>query len=784
MKTSRFSFYLFMLLLSGMTLFSCSKDDPVESSEGTEEPGKEEPEEPAGDEDVAVLSEDAFVLTEDILSYVENDVVTEHNIKFSNAIPESDLPKVGQVIVCGVDSEKFPYGFMGKVEQVLSSGGSYEVQTVPASLTEAFDELSINQDLEFEVEADASASRALSWGMEKYSDADGFEGTNYIIKELPLIDDDVSVNLSGNSGFAVRANLTIEHYKDTPLYVSFTAGFKRFFNVGISVEGEASGRIFNGTLASLSFSKMPVKISAEKSVKLEESRAVQVIPIILFILQPRIDINVFGELEGSFEVSGGFGAEAAIQAGGLYRGGEGFKVGAHVLPNPKFNLDFNGLSLDGKYKMGLEAAFIIQPLLFKKPLMQLSADIGPSIESSMKGIGAPDFYEQNQETTIALNYLDSRGQAIIDFRELFGEEDNDDLLKECALTFPLLSHEYSLFPKFDDLKAQRTATDKTQAVITSNVINDLIVPVEIDYQLYDKDEVKLPVENNWTYYHWAEDMLNPFMKIISGLATDETYYVRPKLNMPIFGEIEAEPSVEIEPEIGVITEDHNFNDNSLTMYGSFAPELQADYEITEYGICYDTSGNPTVYSTSIVASGNNAGKFQATIEAEEDVTYYYRAFLVVGGDVYYGEIKTAKKTSDSPIVGTWERVRTVTKWEYRGEITYSSSSSPSDYGYRDFWVIRADGTFDGYDTDAVAWPYGTYTFTGGSLQLHYYDGQSESAPIKKLTSSELVISAIPVQHDPNEIQILTTDYYVRVTDQALIDQIDRATANNPAKWWH
>ena len=137
-----------------------------------------------------------------------------------------------------------------------------------------------------------------------------------------------------------------------------------------------------------------------------------------------------------------------------------------------------------------------------------------------------------------------------------------------------------------------------------------------------------------------------------------------------------------------------------------------------------------------------------------------------------------------PIVGTWERVKTVTKWEYRGEITYSSSSSPSDHGYRDFWVIRADGTFDGYDTDAVAWPYGTYTFTGGSLQLLYYDGQSESAPIKKLTSSELVISAIPVQHDPDEIQILTTDYYVRVTDQALIDQIDRATANNPAKWWH
>lgn len=37
MKASKFSFYLFMLLLSGMTMLSCSKDNPVESDEGTEE---------------------------------------------------------------------------------------------------------------------------------------------------------------------------------------------------------------------------------------------------------------------------------------------------------------------------------------------------------------------------------------------------------------------------------------------------------------------------------------------------------------------------------------------------------------------------------------------------------------------------------------------------------------------------------------------------------------------------------------------------------------------------
>lgn len=352
--------------------------------------------------------------------------------------------------------------------------------------------------------------------------------------------------------------------------------------------------------------------------------------------------------------------------------------------------------------------------------MQLSADIGPSIESSMKGIGSPNFYEQNQETTIALNFLDSRGQAIIDFRELFGsKEDDEDLVKECALTFPLLSHEYSLFPRFDDLKAQRTATDKTQAVITSNVVNDLIVPVEVDYQLYNKDEVKLPIENNWTFYYRAEDMVNPFMKMISGLATDETYYIRPKLNMPIFGEIEASPSVEIEPEISVTTEHYLSQGESLTLLGSFDPALQADCNITEYGICYDTSGNPTLYGTHNAASGNDEGLFQTTIIAEDDVTYYYRAYLIADGQIYYGEVKEAKKEKNDSLIGEWKLV---------GYSEVGDLSGGHGWKYGDF-SIRADGTFT---TSIIPWlppMTGRWYRVDSNKFVIYYDFEGETLGI-------------------------------------------------------
>lgn len=137
------------------------------------------------------------------------------------------------------------------------------------------------------------------------------------------------------------------------------------------------------------------------------------------------------------------------------------------------------------------------------------------------------------------------------------------------------------------------------------------------------------------------------------------------------------------------------------------------------------------------------------------------------------------------IVGTWEKIKTEVQMIYQGELLYTSSSSPSDYGYRDFWVLREDGTIDGYDTDAVAWPYGTYTFTGSALNVHYLNdsGSDEIAPVIKLTKSELVVRNITEDPDSPLNKSIATTYYERVTNQNLIDKIDQKTQNNPAKWW-
>ena len=712
MKTSRFSFYLFMLLLSGMTMFSCSKDNPVESDEGTEEPGTEEPEEPAEDEEVAVLNENAFVLTEDILNYVENDVVTEHSIKLSNAIPESELPKVGQVIVCGVDSEKFPYGFMGKVEQVLSSGGSYEVQTVPASLTEAFDELSINQDLEFEVEADEE-TRA-SFIVTPYTDAEGFKGASLNLGGLS-VGDKLNGKINGSIGFGFKANFLFE-YKGILPSVGLTVDAKEICNLTSSLSGKLSGKFLN---IPIPINAKSIKIPIKAIKKVPDARAIQVVPIVIYIvIGPSVEVSFVGEGEGVVETETSLsGTSSVIRTEIFYKNGILNKVGCGILSDESFDLGMTKLNMNGNLWLGLRVAFKLSPEWAKDTdLFSISTDVGPSLEAKIKEIGSPDFYEINKDETLDLaGHWKGKWEA--NFTSLVKKEkeevDTVNILKHEAEIFdiPFGERQYPLFPKFTNMEAKRSSQEKTEAIVTSAVVNDLPYSVNIDYRLYDEDGIELPVEKAWKVYQKEEEMNNPFMKTISDLDMDKKYIVRPIIDMPIFGEIEASPSVEIEPEISVTTEHYLSQGESLTLLGSFDPALQADCNITEYGICYDTSGNPTLYGTHNAASGNDEGLFQTTIIAEDDVTYYYRAYLIADGQIYYGEVKEAKKEKNDSIIGYWKLKSTHSE-------TIGADHPHDDPGWT--WgdlLIKADGTFLTGDPTL----YGNWGYSSGSLLLEYED---------------------------------------------------------------
>jgi hypothetical protein len=69
--------------------------------------------------------------------------VTDNTISFSSSA-NIELPKVGEILIKTEVSEKFPYGFLGKVTEIKKQGGQTEIVTEFATLHEAFNELHID----------------------------------------------------------------------------------------------------------------------------------------------------------------------------------------------------------------------------------------------------------------------------------------------------------------------------------------------------------------------------------------------------------------------------------------------------------------------------------------------------------------------------------------------------------------------------------------------------------------------------------------------------------------
>jgi len=58
------------------------------------------------------------------------------------------MPKVGDILIKTSSSDKFPYGFLGKVVEMKQGGGKTEVVTENVALDEAFEELSSNETID------------------------------------------------------------------------------------------------------------------------------------------------------------------------------------------------------------------------------------------------------------------------------------------------------------------------------------------------------------------------------------------------------------------------------------------------------------------------------------------------------------------------------------------------------------------------------------------------------------------------------------------------------------
>lgn len=179
-----------------------------------------------------VLNKNTQMITDDLLKYVSPSPEEPTTLIYSADL-SNNVPKVGNVLWAPV-SDTFPYGFLGKVSEVSKSkDGSAQVKTVAAPLSEAFDELYVDETVE--ITPQDGQTRMPSRG---------FVGTDFSYEVGIKLGSD-SHQVTGKMGFTSKLRANIELSKESGKdYAALTADnlFEIEAQALISYEGKTENQ--------------------------------------------------------------------------------------------------------------------------------------------------------------------------------------------------------------------------------------------------------------------------------------------------------------------------------------------------------------------------------------------------------------------------------------------------------------------------------------------------------------------------------------------------------------
>lgn len=669
----------FYVLLCLFTLAGCAGDSPEEMSDKPEEekPGEEKPEE---GEDI-ILGENTTRLTADFIDHVSAPV-TGMQIMMDASAPKSLLPQKGDILLNCETSEKFPYGFLGKVSQVKADGSGYLIETEKAYLDEAFEKLYVEGVMDAVVEeipqtkSDSRPTQEISWKLYENGDYKGLS-TSYTIKALHGCSTGSSLGFTLETGFYFQYIIDINNKIKKPL-VSFSLQNIWNFaaNINLEYSKETNDDIYNTRLAS--FPLVP-KVAAGKVAEI--------------ILRPEIVLDLVARADGKINMATNLSALLEYVIGVEYKDGE-WKAGFRTYSNNTPVCESFKFSMEGSCAFGLECAFKVKLFSEKLASMSMPFFVGDKVsaELSHEFIAAYDYEELSENViTFGLPYVSAEVKANI----LKGDKRGDDM--DYSMDFSqkvdnsFNEKKLHLFPKFENFSARRLQADKSMVLASSVVTHELLLPVDIDYKIYSENG-EVSDERNWIKYYKEGDISSPFEKAFSGLNSSLKYKVVPVVKLPIWGEVEALPTIDIDAEISVETLGGEVGKSRdyITFLGGFDPKIE---DVSEYGFCYTTDGSePSVDNGRMVVNGHTQGCFSTVLQpVVENTIYKFRAYLVVEKEIYYGEIKTIiveEDLEDSLLIGKWKLVKNEGESIYDGELM---TDEPYFWPWGDL-AINDDGT--------------------------------------------------------------------------------------------
>ena len=586
------------------------------------------------DEDISyVLNEKVVQLTAEDESFIlsvtkdEEETSDKNTITYASETPEDKLPKVGDIILYSEITEKFPAGFLGKVTSVEETGDGYVVQTEPAALDEAFDQLYINKTFDLIPQEGEEVQTRIGISQ----DEDGFFCLN---QPISLEKDIFSVNGSVTAGFKLYIHIEIDNAAQKPPYMFVTLQTKATSSLGFGIHASGDVNLLEIPVGEYAFNKVPAAI----------------------VLTPTVQFSFVLDAEGDlgFDTNVEFSKKTVSAL--LCKDGKWEKGASDIDSDGFFNYEMDsnaGITMQGSVFAGIATALELQ--LFNNDKMKIGITPQVGFEETASLSLTPSSQDDNLYETLKDSKLTAGLGVKVDAEaEASILKDSEALIKTSIFEFIFFEKPYYLFPSFEDTEVSINKEDKT-AVVGYNVSRDLIFNSGLGIALY-KDGV-FETQTSKEDYHLEEDFENPLTATFDGLESNIEYTTLPYImfgNLTVYAapeqtfmleedeEEEGEPDPE-NPLVVTTGNATNITQTSATLSGSLS-EMKPDETYT-YGFVYMASnGIPTIETgTNIeVSSMQDNGAFSTTIESLlENTTYSWCAYACdASGNYTYGSTKT------------------------------------------------------------------------------------------------------------------------------------------------
>lgn len=463
-----------------MLLGACSKGDGGDLPDPNPDPDDEQP-----NIEEMVLGSNTVAISDDLIQNLQS----EENgvLVFDGALPESEIPQEGQILLSNTPTEQLPYGFLGRVTRVETSAGNYRVETEAVPLFEAFDVLKIDKTVDLIPQDETRAllkpdeegfytfSRSITVTYEQGAVTASVEGTLLLGAKMHILTD-------WENGIEQRPS-------------AIELDLKFAVDIGASLELTAEDEISIDIGPGIPFSAIPGAI----------------------VITPKLQPKFVVEWEGTATIQGGVHFEKRFKQILLMTdvpeliceevGNDGdCQSGPFV----------SSCSLEGTLFRGISTAFEL--CLFGNDNMKIS--IEPKIGQEMFGNFSVDFTQENlyqscKDTKIGVCLkVGVEASATANIWKL-----------ETEWTYPLvdwsfLETEMYLFPEFSNGKVDVGETSRTAQV---QVGRDLLFPSEVGLALYRGGQ---RLEESEARPYWiAKEFSNPLAASFDGLDKDGDYSV-------------------------------------------------------------------------------------------------------------------------------------------------------------------------------------------------------------------------------------------------------------------